>query len=105
VWTRTSNTAGNATGIVRAGIKIGGTAYNSTDLNNTYGYTNQSYTWDLNPSTSANWTWDDINNLQAGASLKDWSGFQNKLTQVWVVINYTVPVAQTSIENNYTFFM
>ena len=50
---------------------------------------------EVNPATD--WTWIDINNLQAGVSMRRaGSGIESICTRVWVVVDYTVPNASIS---------
>lgn len=52
-------------------------------------YTNQ---WATNPATSAAWTWDEIDNLQIGVTLRSHkypiAGGDSICTQLWVVVDY-----------------
>jgi len=49
----------------------------------------------VNPATD--WTWIDINNLQAGVSLRRaGTGIESRCTRVWIVVDYTVPNASIS---------
>lgn len=52
---------------------------------------NTSNEWTTNPATSAAWTWDEIDKLQAGVSLIVDSGSLN-CTQVYVVVDYTAAI-------------
>jgi len=51
-------------------------------------YKNYSYTWNTNPYTGSNWTWDEIDNLQIG--VKSYYNAANvaKCTQVYAVVTY-----------------
>ena len=51
-----------------------------------------SYQWNANPATSAAWTWDEIDNLQIGVSMRDsysGDGAIAHCTQVYVEIDFT----------------
>lgn len=51
-----------------------------------------SHQWQTNPATGEAWTWDEINSLQAGVTMKGQN--QNKAavcTQVYVEVNYQIP--------------
>jgi len=78
-----------------------------TNSNNYFGtpttlatsWTSYSTTYTTNPSTSAPWTWDEINSLQAGVSLRR-SGVTgillpvpapSRTTKVWVTVDYCIP--------------
>lgn len=49
--------------------------------------------WTTNPATTAAWTWDEIDKLQAGVSLREpYSGsLLTRCTQLWVVVTYPGP--------------
>jgi len=52
-----------------------------------YGWAQQ---WATNPSNAHAWTWDEIDALQIGVSLKTSTGNGAVCTQVYVVVDYTV---------------
>ena len=60
-------------------------------------YATYSTTYATNPQTLAAWTWDQVNALQAGVSLRRASGpppggtpiYDSRCTLVWVVVDYT----------------
>ncbi|MEM2117359.1 MAG: hypothetical protein QW754_06515, partial [Thermoplasmata archaeon] len=76
-------------------------------INNTT-YQDFSYTWEKNPYTGQNWTWEEINDLIAGI-------FSHALgevlilrtTQVYLKITYTLPILQKILEltSTYTLFL
>jgi len=73
--------------LAKTAIVVNGNLYNGGNINlNPYStYTVFSTTYVTNPQTATAWTWADINNLQAGAGIKD----PGRCTQVWVEIYYT----------------
>jgi len=78
------------TGYLRVVLRIGGTDYQSSAFALNNSWTTFSQEWLLNPSTGLPWTWDDINNLEAGVSLRSNSPwFTSKCTQVWIEVEYT----------------
>jgi hypothetical protein len=79
----------------RVHIKTNGVEYSGSDVNLTNTYTSYSYTWSTNPQTSGNWTWMEIDNLQAGVALQrsfntgGTSTRHSRCTQVYIEVNYT----------------
>jgi hypothetical protein len=71
-------------------VKTEGTVFNGmTTTSSSTSFTTVS--WDLanNPATSEPWTWDEINNLQAGVEMKGSSSTKAAIcTQVYVKVNY-----------------
>jgi len=60
----------------------------------TTSYAEYSNQWTTNPATTSAWTWDEIDALQAGIALKEpepAKAYMTKCTQVYVVVDYTVP--------------
>jgi hypothetical protein len=81
-------------------VYIPTTSYASPGQSVTTSYATYSYTWNTNPSTGSAWTWTEIDNLQAGVKyIKGTSGQEIRVTQVYVVVDYTPPSAQTIIGN------
>ena len=90
LWIRAKQTTGNEK--IEPRIKTGGTEYKGTQFTpSTTSYADYPYTWDTNPDTGNAWTWDEINNSQAGQKsigVGGWSG-EERVTQVWIVVDYT----------------
>lgn len=57
-----------------------------------------SQTWNQNPDTGVNWTWDDIDNLNSGVSLAcAFTGtWYNQCFQHYLIVNYSSAVAEDS---------
>lgn len=54
-------------------------------------WTSYSDTYTSNPSTSANWTWSDIDNMQIGVELySTHASYDVGCTQLYIVVNYTL---------------
>ena len=76
-------------------IKTNGVEYNGTWEQTTINYVTYSYEWSNNPQTGNPWTWDEIDNLQAGVGLRSRrdggspSQRYTRCTQVYVEVNYT----------------
>ncbi len=93
---------------VRPAIRTGSTTYNGTEKTLTTNYAVYSDTWVTNPQTSSAWTWTDINNLQAGVSLRNskLSGnpadIESRATHVWVVVNYSTSTATSTAVSSST---
>ncbi|MFC1789423.1 hypothetical protein ACFLYY_00425 [Patescibacteria group bacterium] len=80
---------------LKLAIETNGIAYESLGIQPTTIYYNYSNTWAINPNTGSIWTWDEINNLQAGVSIRrpysSQSSYYTYCTQVWVEVDYIVP--------------
>jgi len=73
----------------RAVIKTHDTVYTGDEESTTSGFVTESYQWTTNPYTSSAWTWDEIDDLQAGVDLKTADASDSAAcTQVYVVVNY-----------------
>ena len=74
-------------------IKTGGIAYDGTAQTLTTAYATYSTAYPTNPQSGSEWTWAEINALQAGVglrrALKTGGDKTSKCTQVWVVVDYT----------------
>ncbi|MFH1290290.1 MAG: hypothetical protein ABIH92_02675 [Nanoarchaeota archaeon] len=58
-------------------------------------------TYATNPGGGA-WTWDAVNSMQAGVTLKGGSGTrEGRCSEVWVVVDYSVPSADLNVTLNY----
>lgn len=80
------------TGFAKTAIKTGETVYDGSEQALTTSYANYSTQYTTNPKTGVAWTWDDLDALQAGVSLKTngEKGDAANCTQVFVEIDYTV---------------
>jgi len=74
-------------------IKTNGSAYNGTEqtmISGSESYVQYSTQYTTNPQTTNEWTWGEVNALQAGAGARRaTSGKETRCTQVWVVVDYT----------------
>lgn len=67
----------------------------SAEITITTSWTNYSQEWSTNPATSSAWTWDEIDNLQAGVALKKYgTGEYGWCTQVYVEVDYTSAITE-----------
>ena len=75
----------------KAAIETNGTVYEGSEESQTgQTFDTRSYQWTTNPDTGSAWTWDEIDALQIGVSLKTQTGVSFVYcTQVYVVVNYT----------------
>jgi PKD repeat protein len=76
----------------RPAIKTHGGIYYGTEVTLTTSYATYFYTWSTNPNTSTAWSWTEINDLQAGVSLRSCNPYlarQSRCTHVYVVVDYT----------------
>ena len=77
----------------RFGLRIGGSSFYSTAIASPSSYETRNKVWgDTNPKTSSAWTWADIDALQARVSTTTTGAGQIRWTQVYVVVDYTLPV-------------
>ena len=74
------------TGGYKASIRTHDTTYDSPEVLNP-GSGGFNYEWAQNPFTGSSWTWDEIIDLQIGASLK-WISSTPSITQVYAVVDY-----------------
>jgi len=76
-------------------IKTNGAEHDGTSENLTTDYETYSYSWDYNPQTTDNWTWDEIDALQIGVGLRrPIPGDANEstlCTQVYTEVGFEAP--------------
>jgi hypothetical protein len=89
--------AADSTLFVRVKIYTHSTAYHALQTMFKGSWTTSSYTWTTNPNTGLAWTWDEIDDMQIGASLYSGNAlYFSKCTQVYAEVDYTpLPVAYT----------
>lgn len=99
----------------RATIYVNATEYHGTSYSTTSTYTEYNHTWANNPDTSINWTWNDIDTLEAGVSLIGSCKENTKCSQIYIEVNWTgyrwlpfgynnsVPNGTTICQNNLNF--
>jgi len=94
-----STDGGDHEGYAKPVIKIYGNVYEGKEEIQTGGnFTTRSYEWKGNPATAKRWTWDEVNSLQAGISLKvDKVHWPASVTQVYVAVNYEKKVTQSEV--------
>lgn len=92
----------DAVGYVKLAVKTGFVADNSSEQSIVEGeWTYRLATWTKNPETTLDWTPNEIENLQAGLSLKSDDAHYVSCTQVKIEVDYTAGVAyeKTLTEN------
>jgi len=73
-------------------IKTNGVEHNGSTENLTLSYETYTYGWDLNPETSGDWTWAEIDALQIGVGLtRPAVGENAQCTQVYTEIAFEAP--------------
>ena len=92
VWIRGSTDSGD--GSLRTVIKTHSAEYRGTTHTPPYAYTNYSTSYDLNPNTSAAWTWAEINALHIGVEIYATGWHNNWCTQVYAVVSYGTAASQ-----------
>jgi PKD repeat protein len=92
VYIRARANANPTQASAQTAIRTGTTTYYGAMVTLTTSYAVHSTTYTTNPGGGA-WTWAQINALQAGAGLRRPAGrnTQSRVTQVWVVVDYTPP--------------
>ena len=83
VATNNTGCANPTNGVARSAIRTHSTTHYGDVESLTGAWATYNYTWDLNPETSSEWTWDEIDDLEAGISMKG-----GNCTQVYVVVDY-----------------
>lgn len=78
---------------LRMVIRSGTTNYYSSYIQLSTSYDTKSVTYNTNPASGSAWTWDDIDSLQAGVELGQWSAGKDGdaaiCTQIYVEVDYT----------------
>jgi len=69
-------------------IKTHGTEYYGKSRNLTSVYTNLGWRFDTNPYTGLPWTWDEIDDIQAGVAIGGITTQYARYTQIWLEVNY-----------------
>ncbi|MFC1949219.1 hypothetical protein ACFLW0_03500 [Chloroflexota bacterium] len=73
-------------------IKTEGVVHDGSEESLTTSYDTYSYQWDINPETSANWTWAEIDALQVGVGIRRPDvGEYTQCTQVYAEIGFEAP--------------
>jgi len=74
--------------VIKPVLYVNDSYYYGNETNLTTSWALYNHTWTTNPATGLSWTWDDIDDLQAGVALKgDYkTGY---CTQVYVEVNYS----------------
>lgn len=73
---------------VRIDINVDGSLYSSPNSTPATSYATYSQAWANNPKTGVAWTWDDIAALEVGANLVTGSGYETRMTQLYVEVDY-----------------
>ena len=96
VYVRYKLYTGEATVYALPCFKIGDTVYDCTEQSHTStSYQTKSEVITESPATSSDWTWDEINNMKFGVSLKASAGAPNYCSELWLVVNYAGDEAKT----------
>jgi hypothetical protein len=94
-----STDGGDHTGYAKAAIKTHGQVFEGSEVSQDGGvYITKSYQWTVNPATNKAWTWGEIDDLQAGVSLRGerrfWPAY---CTQVYVAVNYEFTIIEGEV--------
>jgi hypothetical protein len=98
VYARGKVTASPTQASLKIAVKSGATVAESSEKTITTSWANYSQQWDTNPNTGAAWTWDEIDSLQAGITVRrcNASGEYTVCTQLYVEVDYSSVTAKTS---------
>lgn len=88
---RGNTNAGGPVTTVKPHFKIGGVVYDGAEQTIGPGSTfaTKSEVFTTSPATNLAWTFPEINAMQIGASLKNDSGVTSRISEVWIVVNYS----------------
>lgn len=88
-----------------AALKTNGQVYEGPTLTHTgTSWVTESWSSSLNPATDNPWTWEEINNLQAGITIRGNGRTQPALcTQVYVLVNYEYVITQGEVPHGDLF--
>jgi len=75
---------------VHTAMSTEGTTYTGADEQLSTSWKTYSTVYAVNPDTGEAWTWDEIEDLQAGVALKEDGSYQSRATQVYVTVEGTV---------------
>jgi hypothetical protein len=94
-----STDGGDHIGYAKAAIKTHGVAFEGTEVSQDGGaYITKSYQWTVNPATNKAWTWEEINALQAGVSLRgEGRSWPVYCTQVYVSVDYEFTITEGEV--------
>lgn len=78
-------------GYAKPSLKSNGTVTDGTEVVIAGGWNTWSQQWNTNPAPPGTdaWTWDDIDALQIGVSLKGTGSYHARCTQVYVEVDFT----------------
>ena len=90
---------GNYDARAMAEIKTGGKAFSGdTETHHGTEFVTMSHSWEVNPNTGEPWTRDEVNNLQAGVTMRgDDRNSPALCTQVYVLVNYEIVVIEGAL--------
>ncbi len=99
--------AGSPGAIARAIIRTNDSYFKGNDeIHPGGGYADMSYQWTVNPDTDEAWTWDEINELQAGISLQGVKhGGPTRCTQVYVKVDYEFVIIEGEVPEDNLFMV
>lgn len=87
-------------------IKTNAATYSGTEQPLTNTYTTYSTIYPTNPQSGSEWTWLEINNLQAGVGLRRSASTggnkESRCTQIWVIVDYTPATLESYKEAAHT---
>ena len=85
-------------------IKTNGVEHNGASENLTTSYDTYLYSWDYNPQTTADWTWDEIDALQIGVGLRRPDvGYYAYCTQAYAEVGFEAPLLSGDTPNGNLF--
>ena len=98
VWIRVF---GGIFGKAKTAIKTDGQVFYGDEYATNFTFVNCSTQYDKNPDTGEDWTWDDLNSLQAGVALiGDPYIASTSCFEVWVEVEYTPASPELTVATN-----
>ena len=85
------NASGPGTAIAK--IRTHDTNYSLSSKTLSNSWTDYNYTWGLNPYTSQEWTWEEVDNLQAGIDM-----IAGKCTQLYINVYYRQSISELTTQ-------
>ncbi len=99
VYARCRNDVTTTRTSLKIALKTGGTLYEGSEIQVTTSYVNYWQEWANNPATGSAWTWEQIDALQIGVTLRQGAGASTmRCTQAYVEVDYTAVAEKTSAD-------
>lgn len=91
-------TDGNSIAYGKPAFKIGGTVYEGTEQSQQgIEWSTKSQAYTTSPATNSLWTWNEINSMQFGISLKTNTTYTAKCSEIYVIVTYYLDTPTLSV--------